>query len=177
VEDALPIWQFLVVVVHVFSAVIWIGGAIFLALVMVPVARGMEPPAMGLIFLRKAALRFRGIAWILLTLLVVSGLLALESRGIGVDRFTEDGFWSTEIGTALGVKIVLVGILLVISGIHDFILGPRLAEAMQQIPRGQQPPDSLVAARKRLVMLARLNLLIAISVAVLGLMLVRGVPG
>jgi len=172
----LPIWQFIVVVVHVFSAIVWIGGAIFLALVMVPVARGMEPPAMGLMFLRKAALRFRGIAWILLGLLVVSGMAALETRGLGFDRFTEDGFWSTEIGTALGLKIVLVGILLVMSGVHDFILGPRLAQAMQLVPRGEQPPASIVSARKRLVMLARLNLLIAIVVAVLGLMLVRGVP-
>ncbi len=144
---------------------------------MVPVARGMEPPAMGLMFLRKAALRFRGIAWVLLGLLVVSGALALESRGIGFDRFTEDGFWSTEIGTALGVKIVLVGVLLVMSGIHDFVLGPRVSDLMQQVPRGEQPPTSTVSARKRLVMLARLNLLVAIVVAVVGLMLVRGVPG
>lgn len=172
----MPIWQFIVVVVHVFSAIIWIGGAIFLALVMVPVARGMEPPAMGLMFLRKAALRFRGIAWVLLGLLVVSGMAALESRGLGFDRFTEDGFWSTEIGTALGLKIVPVGILLVMSGVHDFILGPRLAQAMQLVPRGEQPPASIVSARKRLIMLARLNMLIAIVVAVLGLMLVRGVP-
>jgi uncharacterized membrane protein YidH (DUF202 family) len=128
-------------------------------------------------FLRKAALRFRGIAWLLLALLIVSGALALDSRGIGFDRFTEDGFWSTEIGTALGVKIVLVGILLVLSGIHDFVLGPRVSDLMQQVPRGEQPPASTVAARKRLVMLARVNLVIAISVAVIGLMLVRGVPG
>jgi copper resistance protein D len=176
-ESVLPIWQFVVVVVHVFSAIIWIGGAIFLALVMVPVARGMEPPAMGLIFLRKAALRFRGIAWVLLALLVVSGALALEGRGIGFDRFTDNGFWSTEIGSALLLKIVLVGVLLVMSGIHDFILGPRLAAAMQLVPRGEQPPASVVSARKRLIMTARLNLLVAIVVAVLGLMLVRGVPG
>jgi putative copper resistance protein D len=158
-EYFVPIWQFIVVVVHVLSAIIWIGGAIFLALVMVPVARGMEPPAMGLMFLRKAALRFRGISWVLLALLVMSGAGALESRGIGFDRFTEDGFWSMEIGTALGVKIVLVGILLVVSGVHDFILGPRLAAVMQLVPRGQQPPVSVVSARKRLIMLARLNLL------------------
>ncbi len=173
----MPIWQFIIVVVHVFSAVIWIGGAIFLALVMVPVARGMEPPAMGLLFLRRAAIRFRGIAWILLSVLVISGVLALDYRGIGIDRFTEDGFWSTKIGTALGVKIVLVGILLILSGIHDFVLGPRVTDLMQQVPRGEQPPESTVAARKRLIMLARINLLIAITTAIIGLMLVRGVPG
>jgi copper resistance protein D len=173
----LPIWQFLIVVVHVFSAIIWIGGSIFLALVMVPVARGMEPPAMGLMFLRRAALRFRGIAWVLLALLVVSGAAALDGRGIGFDRFNEDGFWSTEIGTVLLVKFVLVGVLLVMSGVHDFILGPRLAELMQLVPRGEQPPASTVSSRKRLIMLARLNLLIAISVAVIGMMLLRGVPG
>lgn len=172
----MPIWQFIVVVVHVFSAVIWIGGAIFLAIVMVPVARGMEPPAMGLIFLRKAAMRFRGIAWVLLSLLVVSGALALQGRGIGFDRFAEDGFWSTEIGSVLLFKVVLVGIMLVVSGYHDFILGPRISDLIQQVPRGEQPPASTVSARKRLIMLARVNLLVAITVAVLGLMLVRGVP-
>lgn len=172
----MTIWQFLVVVVHVFSAIIWIGGAIFLALVMVPIARGMEPPAMGLMFLRKAALRFRGIAWVLLALLVVSGAAALEGRGIGFDRFSEDGFWSTEIGAVLLFKFALVGVLLVMSGIHDFVLGPRLAEAMSLVPRGEHPPASIGDARKRLIMLARLNLAIAIMVAVVGLMLVRGVP-
>jgi len=173
----LPIWQFLVVVVHVFSAIVWIGGSIFLALVMVPVARGMEPPAMGLLFLRRAALRFRGIAWVLLALLVVSGAFALDGRGIGFDRFREEGFWSTEIGSVLLVKFVLVGLMLVISGYHDFVLGPKIAELMRLVPRGERPPESTVAARRRLIVLARLNLSFAITVAVLGLMLVRGVPG
>ncbi len=173
----MPIWQFIVVVIHIFSAIIWIGGAIFLALVMVPVARGMEPPAVGLMFLRKAAVRFRGIAWILLAILVVSGALALEGRGIGFDRFNDEGFWSTEIGTALLVKFVLVGVLLVMSGFHDFVLGPRVSDLIQQVGRGQPPPPSTVAARKRLVMLARINLLVAIATAVVGMMLVRGVPG
>jgi uncharacterized membrane protein len=176
-EDDLPIWQFLVVVVHVFSAIVWIGGSIFLALVMVPVARGMEPPAMGLLFLRRAALRFRGIAWVLLALLVVSGAFALDGRGIGFDRFREEGFWSTEIGSVLLVKFVLVGLMLVISGYHDFVLGPKIAEFMRLVPRGERPPESTVAARRRLIVLARLNLSFAITVAVLGLMLVRGVPG
>ena len=81
-EDELPIWQFLVVVFHVFSAIIWIGGSIFLALVMVPVACGMDPPATGLLFLRRSALRFRGIAWVLLALLVVSGAIALGGRAL-----------------------------------------------------------------------------------------------
>ena len=107
---------------------------------------------------------------------MVSGLAALEGRGIGFDRFAEDGFWSTEIGTVLLVKIVLVGLLLVISGYHDFILGPRIAELMRLVPRGERPPASTVAARRRLIVLARLNLSIAITVAVIGLMLVRGVP-
>lgn len=173
----MPIWQFIVVVVHVFSAIVWIGGAIFLALVMVPVARGMEPPAMGLLFLRRAALRFRGIAWVLLALLVISGALALDGRGIGFDRFGEDGFWSTDIGTVLLIKFVLVGVLLVISGFHDFVLGPRVSELMRQLGRGEQLPATTVAARKRLVMLARFNLLIAVAAAVAGMMLIRGVPG
>ena len=173
----MPVWQFIIVVVHIFSAIMWIGGAIFLALVMVPVARGMEPPAVGMLFLRRAAIRFRGIAWVLLAVLVVSGAAALEGRGIGFDRFAEEGFWSTETGTALLVKLVLVGLLLAISGFHDFVLGPRVSELIRQVPRGEQPPPATVAALKRLVVLARANLLIALAAVVVGMMLVRGVPG
>jgi hypothetical protein len=68
-------------------------------------------------------------------------------------------------------------VLLVISGFHDFVLGTRVAELMQQVERGEQPPLSTVTARKRLVMLARFNMPIAIAAAVVGMMLVRGVPG
>jgi uncharacterized membrane protein len=96
--DDLPIWQFLVVVVHVFSAIIWIGGSIFLALVMVPVARGMEPPAMGLLFLRRAALRFRGIAWVLLALLrlMAVGLDLIGSgKTVSGRRKSDLCFWSS----------------------------------------------------------------------------------
>jgi uncharacterized membrane protein len=156
-EADFAIWQFLVVVIHVFSAIIWIGGSIFLTLVMVPVARGMEPSAMGFLLLWRAALRFSGIVWVLLALLAISGALALYGRGIGFDRFGEDGFWSTEIGVVLLVKLVLVGLMLVISGYHDFAFGPKISELMRLVPRGERPPDS--------------------TVAVLGLMLVRGVPG
>ena len=75
------------------------------------------------------------------------------------------------------IKFVLVGVLLVISGFHDFVLGPRVSALMQQVKRGEQPPPSTVTARKRLVTLARFNLLVAIAAAVVGMMLVRGVPG
>jgi putative copper export protein len=95
----------------------------------------------------------------------------------GFDRFGEDGFWSTEIGVVLLVKFVLVGLMLVISGYHDFVFGPKISELMRLVPCGEHPPDSTVAARRRLIVLARLNLSIAITVVVLGPMLVRGVPG
>tara|TARA_Y100001936_G_scaffold243801_1_gene283196 strand:- start:535 stop:687 length:153 start_codon:yes stop_codon:yes gene_type:complete len=40
------------------------------------------------------------------------------------------------------------------SAIHDFVLGSLVVEAMQAVPRGEQPPQEAVAARKKLVMLA-----------------------
>ena len=105
-EADFPIFQFLVVVVHVFSAIIWIGGSIFLTLVMIPVARGMEPPAMGFLFLRKLLLdlaELSGCCWHCLLFRV-----PLRSMAEGFGRFGEDGFWSTEIGVVLLVKFVLV---------------------------------------------------------------------
>ena len=75
------------------------------------------------------------------------------------------------------VKFVFVGLMLVISGYHDFVLGPKIVELMRLVPRGERPPVPTMVARRRLIVLTRLNLSFAITVAVLGLMLVRGVPG
>lgn len=168
---------FAMVVVHVLSSILWIGGALVIALVMVPVSRSMEPPGMGLRFVRLAAVRFCGLAWGLLLKMVLSGAVLLELRDIGFARWDEPAFWRTDLGRVLLVKYVLVGILLALSAIHDFVLGPRVAAALDGLAPGAPRPAGVMATRRRMLMLARLNMLLALAIVIVGLMILRGIPG
>ncbi len=168
---------FALVTVHVLSAVIWVGGALFIAVVMVPVSRGMEPPGLGLRFVRLAAVRFRGLAWGLLLTMVVSGAVLLELRDIGFARWDEPQFWRSDLGRVLLVKYVLVALLLALSAVHDFVLGPRVAVALDGLAPGAPRPAGVMAMRRRMIMLARLNMVLALAIVITGLMILRGIPG
>lgn len=168
--------RFIFVVLHIFAAIVWVGGAMFLALVLVPVSRGVQPPVAGRQFLRLAATRFRGVAWVLLATLVVTGIIVMEGRDIGFSRWDDPGFFATETGRTLLIKMALVLVLLALSAIHDYVLGPRVTALMDAAAPGQPPGMQAVRLRKRLIMLARLNMLVALAIVVLGIMLVRGVP-
>ena len=68
------------------------------------------------------------------------------------------------------VKLALVGVILVLSVLHDFVLGPRLVARMERADQGEETHR----LRRRVAVLARLNALLAIMVVILGLAFSRG---
>ncbi len=82
------------VAVHIISAVVWIGGMLFLVMVMLPTARAAMRkggPGEGLGMLREAADRFLPVAWTAMVLLGLSGAyLAWEHWAIRPGVFFSD---------------------------------------------------------------------------------------
>ncbi len=163
--------------IHVIAATVWIGGSLTVALVLVPVSRRIQPPGAGPRFLREAARRFSRIGWVMLLVLVISGIGILDRSGIDFDVLTSSRFWGTEIGKVLAIKSSLIGLMIVMTYVHDFILGPRIADALEGLEPGKRPPPQVAIERRRLIVLARLNVLLMLSIAALGVMMFRGVPG
>ncbi len=167
------------VFIHLASAIIWIGGSLFLALALIPVMRRFkpqpgQPPTLPPDMLGMVARRFRVISWICIVLLVATGLYILPTRyGIGFNDFFSLG--GHFIGT-LQLKVGLVAVVIWLSALHDFIIGPyanRLIEAMQA---GQEVPSYLPALRKTVVWIARINVLLTILIVVLAVTMTRGAP-
>ena len=77
------------VFIHLLAAMTWIGGTLFLVMVMVPLSRGaIEPPALGIRILTRAARRFRTVAWASIILLVMTGaFIATDQWRITLDVF------------------------------------------------------------------------------------------
>jgi hypothetical protein len=64
-----------------------------------------------------------------------------------------------------------------LSGYHDFVLGPNLATQLEGLELGQRPPAGVEKAHRKFVALARVNVLLLLTIAAIGIMMFRGIPG
>lgn len=135
---------------HVLAAVTWIGGMLFIALVLVPVTRRLPDPVLRTRLVHELGLRFRTVGWVAIGVLVGTGLvnLWLYPFLLGSPRF----HW----------KLGLVILALILSAVHDFVLGPRAGG-----------PGADPSARVRASWLARINVLVVLAIVMLGLALLR----
>ncbi|MEO8323345.1 MAG: CopD family protein [Actinomycetota bacterium] len=137
-------------ILHILGAIVWVGGTVFLAAVAIPFARTL-PPEQRVATIAGIGRRFRPIGWCALLLLVGSGLYTmLRFELLSWSRLTGSGY-----GRLLLVKLFLVLTIVVLTGIHDFVLGPR----------SQSVPRSTVLA------VARTSGLLTIAVPIVGVIL------
>ncbi len=148
------------VFVHVICAAFWIGGMLFISLVLVP---GIKQQPTRVLLLHKTGIKFRFYGWLSVIILIVTGVLNIHFMGL---PFTIAFFTSTGYGKLLSIKLVLFVVMLLVGGIHDFYFGMKSIDEMQQ------------TSGDRLKMLARwigmLNLLLALIIAFLGVAISRG---
>ena len=157
---------------HILAAVIWVGGTIFISLALVPAIRRPEFRASGLALIRFTAHRFRWAAWLCFVIFIATGIFNLLYRGMNFELMGQALFWRGPFGSTLAIKLSVVVLILAISALHDFHIGPRAAAAWEKAPNA---PETL-RLRKLAVHCARLNLLLALLAVALGVMLVRGAP-
>lgn len=157
---------------HILSAAIWIGGTVFLALVLVPVTRSPRYRDVAATLFQGIGMRFRWVGWGCFGVLLVSGAVILAYRGVGWADAWSGRIFLGPFGNSLAIKLLLVTLILLISALHDFLIGPR-ATALWQAN-----PTSLEASRLRrqASWLGRLNLLLGLIVVAFGVILVRGRP-
>lgn len=157
------------VTLHVLAAMLWLGGMLFLAAVGAPVLRAIEPAALRQRLFQELGLRFRTIGWGAIALLIVTGIANLHFRGWlrwdGV--LGEAAFWSTTTGHALAWKLIAVTAMLVVSLVHDFVLGPAAGRAAAGSPEA-------LRLRRRAALAARATAALGLVVVIAAVRLARG---
>lgn len=154
---------------HILAAMVWVGGMLFLVFVLVPVLRGSATPQEAARFVRATGLRFRSVGWVALCVLVATGFSNIFLRGISPADLVSGGFWSSGWGHVLGVKLVLVAVVLILSLVHDFRVGPRASTALAANPTS---PEAL-KLRKAASWMGRFNVLLGLAIVALGVVLAR----
>jgi copper resistance protein D len=143
------------VTVHLLAAIVWVGGTVALVFVAVPPVQRLQGPERAAL-LRELGRRWRPIGWSALGIAVVTGVV-LAQRAHAFDGAPRD------FDLVLAAKGLLVGLVVAGSYLHDYVLGPGLA---QQIREGK--PQSL---RPLLVGIGRTNLLLTVAIPILGAVL------
>jgi uncharacterized membrane protein len=160
---------YLAVALHILAAMFWLGGMFFLAAVGAPVLRAVEPPELRQRLFQQLGLRFRAAGWWAIAVLVATGVVQLQLRGLlhWSGMLGDPTFWASPLGRALAVKLVAVTAMIAASAVHDFVLGPAA---------GRVAPGSPEAARlrRRAALIARGNALLGIIVVLAAVRLVRG---
>jgi putative copper export protein len=165
----MPIAYWVSVTTHILAALFWLGGIFFLGLVGAPVLRGVEPAALRQRLFHQLGVRFRAAGWLAIAVLIATGFVNLHYRGLlrwdGV--LTDPEFWRTPLGHALGVKLAAVVAMLIVSGVHDFVLGPRAG-------RASVGSEHATRLRRRASMVARVNAFLGVVVVIAAARLARG---
>ena len=159
---------YLNVSIHVLSAVFWLGGLFFLAVVGAPVLRRLDSRTLRAQLFAALGRRFRLVGWTLIGLLLVTGVLNLHFLGL-LDPAVlgSEALWRSPIGRALAWKLSAVAVMLVLSASHDFVLGP----AASRLEAGSPEADR---ARVKASWLARLTALAGLVVVLAAIRLARG---
>lgn len=157
------------VFIHILSAMFWIGGMLFTVAVLVPITRNkvLKPTKTTFYAIMK---RFSRLSWILFPILILTGGIQLWARGYTLHHLMSNTFWESHFGTTLAFKLTTFALVLIISGLHDFWLGPKATLLMDEKP--QDPRTQKI--RKVASWIGRLNLLFALLILYFAVTLVRG---
>ncbi|MFU8813172.1 MAG: DUF4149 domain-containing protein [Balneolaceae bacterium] len=154
---------------HLIIVAFWLGGMLFTAAVLVPATRKKLANHRGLLF-TELGTRFSRLSWVLFPLLILTGFTALLGRGFSADTIASAEFWRSAYGSRLAGKLHLFSWVLIISGIHDFWLGPKAADLMEKEPDAPRTQTW----RKMSGWVGRINLLLGLGILFYAVTLVRG---
>ena len=141
---------------HILSAVVWAGGMIFAGVILTPAARKILPPQLRHPFYADLGRRFMLWGYSAVGVLILTGSYKLYTvwGSLPFDNL----FWKV-----ISVKIGLVAVMIVLSLLHNFVWGPRLA-AHARTPESPQYQSAL----RQLSFWSRMNLFLVLVIVFLG---------
>lgn len=106
---------------HIISAVFWIGGMLFLVLVIAPFLKSLPDPKEKSRIYQTVGKQYRFWGWVAIITLLITGPFVLLSLYPDWSVLAP----STDLGKAVTIKVALVVLIVLSSFFHDFLIGPK----------------------------------------------------
>jgi uncharacterized membrane protein len=158
-----PLWALAAAYwLHMLATVLWIGGLVVLALVVLPAAQKILDTAGYASLLDELRRRLDPLGWLCILMLLASGMFQMSASPYYEGFLAIEGLWS---GSIL-VKHLLFGLMVLISGYATWGLMPALRREALLQSRGKGTPK-LDALQRRSIRLMQLNLALGVLVLLL----------
>ena len=149
--DTIPLW------LHIVAATVWLGPQIFMFVVTVPAVRVIADRETRIQVLRVVTTRFGWLAWSAMVVLVLTGISNVfdheDESGISVLDFDWRYSW------IFFTKMALVGLMIALTALHSFVVGPRQMALAEQEEESEEAPR----LRRSGAILSSVNLLAALA--------------
>ena len=145
--------QIIIDYLHLLATVTWMGGGVYINLVLMPSLTAIDPPARGKL-MAAASKRFTIIAWSSIIVLLVTGYMKTPT---GMLFNTTESY-----GMTLTVKHVLFLSMMVLASLIMFVVVPKM-NALAPKP-GEKPSPEFLKAQKQLPMLSVTTIILGIVV-------------
>ncbi|HXX05276.1 MAG TPA: CopD family protein [Candidatus Bathyarchaeia archaeon] len=162
ISDALIMWA------HLVAASIWVGGSIFIGIVLAPLLKTISDSIEGrLSIMIRVGRKFNKIAVPSLIILIVTGLY--NSSGY----LTKPSlFLSTNYGLVLVVKIILVIILIITFIIHVRLIRSKVEK---QIESKTLSSIEIQRFRSKIIALGRITVIVSVAILLMAALLHSGI--
>lgn len=160
--------------IHVMAAVVWIGGNLILAMVIVPYFRQNLPPVQRIQLLTQIGKRFEPIVWGCVGILFFTGIANIFDA---IDLGSPTGYEgiNTFMRTLL-IKLILFIALLILTALHSFVFGPRLSAAIEGLDtETEELPPQVKPLRKRMSIVSSLMGVVSLLILLAAVALRMGI--
>lgn len=153
---------------HLVSASIWVGGSIFIGIVLAPLLKTIsESVEERVAIMIRVGRKFNKIAIPSLAILIVTGLYN-SSNILSKPEF----LLSTNYGIILVIKIILVISLLVMFAIHVRIIR---TEIEKKIESKEMLPEIVQKLRSKIISLGRIMVIVSVAILLMAALLHSGI--
>ena len=126
---------------HVLGIALFVGPQFFLAFAWVPASRQIQDLPTRVAAMRTITTRFGWIGGIGLFLILIGGTYLIMTWRDYHNVPEGVAFFDYIYGVVFVVKMIILVVMIVIVGLHMFVVGPSQVDAMEEKARGEDVPD------------------------------------
>ncbi len=154
--------------IHLISASIWVGGSIFIGIVLVPVLKTMTTSMEErLQIMIRVGRRFNKIAVPSLIILIITGVYSSHQL-----LSKPELLLSSSYGNLLIIKIILVIALIIVYAVHIRIIRKDVEE---KILSKEMPENQIQKLRKKIIILGEATVVISVAILFMAALLDTGI--
>jgi putative copper resistance protein D len=154
-----PQWLATSYMLHMIATVVWIGGIVFMALVVTPALKDQPESARVFAAIRR---RFGPLAGLSLIVLIVTGMAQLTSSTHYVGFLNFANTWAK----AILLKHIAVGGMIA-TALYMTLLQPDIHRTAMLLSAGKAKPEEMEALTRRQARAAQINMALAVVVLLL----------